>query len=108
MTLTQQFLGGRWQKYTGIYQGDKYMETGPMGSCVSVVAIAGNDIRGYHGGGGLKAVNFEEIKKAMPDVPNSRLIVVYANDSLDLVKGHIKEIIEEYKFRKWQWELYQS
>jgi hypothetical protein len=108
MRLTQKPTGQSWQKYESIYQGDKYMETGSMGNCVSVVAIGGKDVRGYHGSGGLEAVNFKEIKSQMSDLPHSKMIVVFGDDSLDTIKGQAQAIIKQQGFRNWQWELYKS
>jgi hypothetical protein len=108
MRLVQSPPGRRWQTFRGIDSGCDSMDTQSMGNCVCAVAIADKDVRGYHGSGGIDAINFEEIRKEMPDTQQSKLVVVFSQDSLEEVQRHIQGIIKKHGFKNWQWELYKS
>jgi hypothetical protein len=60
------------------------------------------------GSGGIQAVNFKEIKTQLPDLPHSKMIVVFGDDTLETIQSHIQAVIKELGFRNWQWELYKS
>jgi hypothetical protein len=65
------------------------VETGPMGACVSVVVLwewsiekgRYKNIRGFHGGGGVEAINFDSLFDKVPDGPGTLIIVCYGSES---------------------------
>jgi len=86
---------------------EEKVETGPMGNCVSCVAVNGKDVRGFHGAGGIKAINFTELKRAVMDVAMAKIFVVF-NGNYDVLLNQIKEIIDEEAFAFIEWRLYES
>ena len=63
--------------------GDNEVVTGHMGDCVSVIVLfnpnaMGNyaSVRGYHGGGGLGNVNYNSLFAGVPNLADTRIIMV--------------------------------
>lgn len=62
------------------------LATGPMGGCVSVIALCGPKADGYgticgiHGAGGIGAVNFQSLisKGNVNDAPDTRFLLVWS------------------------------
>jgi hypothetical protein len=104
MKLTMMPEGSAWKR---IRTDEEKVETGPMGNCVSCVAIYNKDVRGYHGLGGIKACNFDELREAHMDQPRAKIFVVYSRE-FDTVLRHVTEIIEEQNFQFIEWRMYQS
>ena len=65
-------------------------------------------MRGYHGSGSIDEINFDEIRKEMPDTQTSKMVVVFSYDSPQDVQRYIQAIVEKHGFKNWQWELYKS
>ena len=65
---------------------DNAMETGPMGDCVSVIVLwhlvgtRYGSVRGWHGMGGIEAINFPLLFNGVPNVAQTQVIII-ASDS---------------------------
>lgn len=61
---------------------DNQVLTGAMGDCVSVIVLYNpvggvyQNVRGYHGGGGLGNVNFNSLFNGVPNLPTTQIIMV--------------------------------
>lgn len=66
---------------------DDVVETCEMGACVSVVVLwdkqggSYQNVRGYHGGGGLEAVNFDSLLKGVPSAPSTQVFIIAGTDN---------------------------
>ena len=60
------------QPWRKLPSSDDRVITGPMGNCVTCVVMCDNDVRAYHGLGGLEVINFAEIKQAQMDRPRAK------------------------------------
>jgi hypothetical protein len=68
---------------------ENYVETGLMSDCVSVVVLwnpnaAGvyQNVRGYHGGGGLGHVNWNSLFAGVWDAPNTYVVMISGSNHL--------------------------
>lgn len=63
-------------------RGDDEINTGPMTECVSVIVLCNHNgnryqqARGYHGGGGIENVNFDNLFRGIPNHQTTRIIVI--------------------------------
>jgi len=87
---------------------DGNMETGYMTECVSVIVMCNpkvngkyQQMRGYHGGGGVEAVNFRNLFKDIPNSSDTRIIVIAGvlrntlNDARS-IKKHVEKQIKKH------------
>lgn len=79
---------------------DDVVDTGAMGGCSSVIFLWDPDlkgrfahVRGYHGGGGLQAVNWPEMRVG---VPNNKSTQVYVIASPENTTDHEKKLTKQF------------
>ena len=82
---------------------DDIVDTGPMGGCSSVIFLwepgkEGNyaNVRGYHGGGGLQAVNWRAMRSGVTNNSSTRVYVFASPENTTdherkLTNKHLRE-----------------
>lgn len=85
LTLTQQSIGGQAEELSS---SQKWMCTGAMGCCVCVIVLFNKvnevyqDVRGFHGGGGIAAVNFASLFHGVPDNNTTQVLVIAGPENM--------------------------
>ncbi len=107
MVMEMQFLNRPWQT---LRWDDDEVFTNSLGDCVACVMISGRTVLGYHGKGGIEAVNFGQIAKMGYDGAQTKMIVVYAPAQTQFSNLHDKVlgIIKEHNFKLIEWIYYAS
>jgi hypothetical protein len=78
--------------------GDALVDTGAMGDCVSVIVcwtLVGTtyqNMRGWHGMGGIEAINFVTLFAGVPNVATTQVIVVASTmGSVAYLLGNVQQ-----------------
>ncbi len=85
LTLTQQSISGQAEDLSS---SQKWMCTGSMGCCVCVIVLFNKvneiyqDVRGFHGGGGIAAVNFASLFQGVPNNNTTQVYVISGPENM--------------------------
>ena len=94
------------QPWRKLPSSDDRVITGPMGNCVTCVVMFDNDVRAYHGLGGLEVINFAEIKQSQMDRPRAKMFVICS--STHRIQDRVENVIDEQQFANLEWLFYHS
>lgn len=86
---------------------DNEMITGEMGDCVSTIVLWSHDgrtykdVRGWHGMGGLEAINFTDLFQDVPNTSTTLVLVIGGSisgskEQVETLKSRVQKVVKPH------------